>query len=335
MDIPGFPARKAALKLLDAVLRRGETLDVAAHGALQGVKGAADKALARALAGEVLRWLTDLDALIDSATRQALPDDAKPRSVLRLMLAGWLRLETPPHAVIATGLELLSGGPRRLAHGVFSALVRRGVSLPDYPTLPADVAERIRDADIVLPSLDAGDPCFFEHVNRPHPAITFDRMVDGMVHFRDRFAKPIWLEVFLLDGITALEPAVDQIAHHAARIRPDRIQLNTVTRPHAEGMALAVPPQVLAGLAERFEPKADVIADLGERGTGPQTDVAAEEILALLRRRPCAPDEIARGLGAHPLVVLKHLDKLLHQNRVALRAEGGRFFYHSPSDVCA
>jgi len=145
MDIPGFPARKAALKLLDAVLRRGETLDVAAHGALQGVKGAADKALARALAGEVLRWLTDLDALIDSATRQALPDDAKPRSVLRLMLAGWLRLETPPHAVIATGLELLSGGPRRLAHGVFSALVRRGVSLPDYPTLPADVAERWGD----------------------------------------------------------------------------------------------------------------------------------------------------------------------------------------------
>ncbi|MFO1254641.1 MAG: RsmB/NOP family class I SAM-dependent RNA methyltransferase [Sphingomonadaceae bacterium] len=142
MDIPGFPARKAALKLLDAVLRRGETLDLAAHGALQGVKGAADKALARALAGEALRWLADLDALIDSATRQILPEDAKPRSVLRLMLAGWLRLETPPHAVIATGLPLLSGGPRRLAHGVFSALVKRGVKLPDHPTLAASVAAR-------------------------------------------------------------------------------------------------------------------------------------------------------------------------------------------------
>ncbi|MBX9643700.1 MAG: SAM-dependent methyltransferase, partial [Novosphingobium sp.] len=142
MDIPGLPARKGALKLLDAVLRRGETLDVAANAALLGVKGQADRALARALAGEALRWLTDLDAMIDSATRQVLPEDAKPRMVLRLMLAGWLRLETPPHAVIATGLELLSGGPRRLAHGVFSALVKRGVKLPDYPTLPADVAAR-------------------------------------------------------------------------------------------------------------------------------------------------------------------------------------------------
>jgi 16S rRNA (cytosine967-C5)-methyltransferase len=142
MDIPGLPARKAALKLLDAVLRRGETLDLAAHGALQGVRAPADKALARALAGEALRWLVDLDALIDSATRLVLPDDAKPRAVLRLMLAGWLRLETPPHAVIATGLELLSGGPRRLAHGVFSTLVKRGASLPAVPTLLAAVAAR-------------------------------------------------------------------------------------------------------------------------------------------------------------------------------------------------
>ncbi|MBO9602040.1 MAG: methyltransferase domain-containing protein [Novosphingobium sp.] len=141
-DIPGLPARRAALKLTDAVLRRRETLDVAAHAALQGIQGAADKALARAIASEVLRWLADLDRLIDSATKQVLPEDAKPRAVLRLMLAQWLRLETPPHAVVATALPLLAGGPKRLAHGVFGALVRKGVALPEVPTLPARVAER-------------------------------------------------------------------------------------------------------------------------------------------------------------------------------------------------
>ncbi len=142
MDIPGLPARKAALRLHDAVLRRGETLDQAAGGALLGIRGDADRALARALAGESLRWLVDLDELIDSATRLPLAEDAKARAVLRLMLAGWLRLETPPHAVIATGLELLQGGPRRLAHGVFSTLVKRAVTLPDAPTLPEPVLER-------------------------------------------------------------------------------------------------------------------------------------------------------------------------------------------------
>ncbi|MDD3800241.1 MAG: methyltransferase domain-containing protein, partial [Novosphingobium sp.] len=156
-DIPGLPARRAALKMGDAVLRRGETLDQAAGAAMQHLRAPADRALARAIAAEVLRWLADLDALIDSATRQRLPDDAKPRAVLRLMLAQWLRLDTPPHAVIATALPLLSGGPRRLAHGVFSALVKRKASLPEVPSLPAAATARWGDraaaiaAGLVLP----------------------------------------------------------------------------------------------------------------------------------------------------------------------------------------
>jgi len=141
-EISGLPARQGALKLIDAVLRRGETLDQAVSAALRGIKGEADRALARAIASEVFRWLVDLDALIDSVTRQRLPDDAKARSVLRLMLAQWLRLETPPHAVIATALPLLAGGPRRLAHGVFGALTRQEVKLPEAPTLPEAVAAR-------------------------------------------------------------------------------------------------------------------------------------------------------------------------------------------------
>jgi len=141
-QLAGLPARRAALKLLDAVLRRGETLDNAEVAALRGVDAPADRALARAIASEVLRWLADLDALIDGATRNTLPDDAKPRTVLRMMLAQWLRLDTPPHAVIATALPLLEGGPRRLAHGVFSALHKSGAALPAAPTLPAEVAAR-------------------------------------------------------------------------------------------------------------------------------------------------------------------------------------------------
>ena len=140
---PGLPVRRAALRLLDAVFRRGETLEQAEGGALGDIRSAPDRALAKAIAGETLRWLTDLDALIDGATKQRLPDDAKARMVLRIMLAQALRLDTPPHAVIATGLPLLAGGPRRLAHGVFSAVVKPGVGvLPEVPTLPEAVQAR-------------------------------------------------------------------------------------------------------------------------------------------------------------------------------------------------
>ena len=67
-EIPGLAARRAALRMGDAVLRRGETLERAAHGATQGMRDAADRALALAIAAEALRWLADLDALIDSAS---------------------------------------------------------------------------------------------------------------------------------------------------------------------------------------------------------------------------------------------------------------------------
>ena len=139
--IPGLAARKSAIRMLDAVLRRGEPLDRAQHAATQGLKLHADRALAVAIASEALRNLSGLDSLIDSATHQILPDDAKPRMVLRMMLAQALVLETPPHAVVAANLPLLSGGPKRLAHGVFGSLMRRQASLPE-PVLPTQVVAR-------------------------------------------------------------------------------------------------------------------------------------------------------------------------------------------------
>jgi 16S rRNA (cytosine967-C5)-methyltransferase len=143
-EIPGAATRLAALRLIDAVLRRGEPLDQVAPPLLRPVPRADDRALATAIAQEVLRWLTDLDMLIDHAMRQPLPDDAKARSVLRMMLVQVLRLGLPPHAVIATALPLLTGGPRRLAHGVFSAVLARGddAGLPAAPTLPEGAGMR-------------------------------------------------------------------------------------------------------------------------------------------------------------------------------------------------
>jgi 16S rRNA (cytosine967-C5)-methyltransferase len=145
-DPPGVAARRASLRLLDAVLRRGLPLESALDGAAAGLDRREDRALAHALAATVLRWLPDLDALIDGATAKKLPDDAKARFVLRMALAQALGLNTPPHAAISTVLPLVDGGPRKLVHGVFGALVRAGVVLPPKPRLPDAVARRWRRA---------------------------------------------------------------------------------------------------------------------------------------------------------------------------------------------
>src|SRR5438270_7740952 len=140
----GLGARRAALQVLDAVLRRGQTIEAA--GASVRNLPPPDHALAVAIVGETLRRLPDLDDLIDSATRQRLPDDSKARTVLRLALAQKVGLGTPDHALVATALPLVDGGPRRLVHGVLGTLLRRGVPVSDAPRLPAEVEERWRAA---------------------------------------------------------------------------------------------------------------------------------------------------------------------------------------------
>ena len=137
-DPAGTPARRAALTMIDSVLRRGQRFDaLQTHG-----MAPADEGLARAIAGEVFRHLPDLDALIDTATAQPLPADAKARAVLRIALVQVLVLGTPPHAAIATALPLVVGGPKRLMHGIFGTLMRRNATLPSAPTLPETVRTR-------------------------------------------------------------------------------------------------------------------------------------------------------------------------------------------------
>ncbi|MGE5561708.1 MAG: RsmB/NOP family class I SAM-dependent RNA methyltransferase [Bacillota bacterium] len=143
-SVEGLGARRAALQMLDAVLRRGRTLDAAA-GQVRNLSPP-DRALAVAIAGEALRRLPDLDALIDGATRQRLPDDSKARMVLRIALAQKVGLGTPDHALVATALPLVDGGPRRLVHGVLGTLLRRGLPPLDAPRLPAGVEDRWRQA---------------------------------------------------------------------------------------------------------------------------------------------------------------------------------------------
>jgi 16S rRNA (cytosine967-C5)-methyltransferase len=143
-SIEGEAARRAALKILDSVLRRGTTLDSAA-AAISGLPRN-DLGLAVAIAGEVLRRIPDLDALIDSATKRPLPDDSKARMVLRMALAQKVGLGTPDHALVATALPLVDGGPRRLVHGILGTLLRRGVEPIDEPRLPDPVELRWREA---------------------------------------------------------------------------------------------------------------------------------------------------------------------------------------------
>jgi len=192
-----------------------------------------------------------------------------------------------------------------------------------------EVRAGLQKADLVLPSLDAGDQKTFERVNRPHRDISFDRMTEGLIAFAEGYRGAIWLEVFVLAGITDRPDDIGRIATVAKRVDPARVQLNTVSRPPAEDDALGVPAETLDRLRRLFSGCSEVIAE--GRQVKP-TDSAAgngaeDEILALLTRRPCTVEGVAAGLGLQPNEVVKHLDGLCSKGAVRPERRGNGVFY--------
>jgi wyosine [tRNA(Phe)-imidazoG37] synthetase (radical SAM superfamily) len=192
-----------------------------------------------------------------------------------------------------------------------------------------NVQRSLCNADLVLPSLDAGSPETYQRVNRPHPGIPFDRMVEGLVDFTRGFKGRVDLEVFVLSGLTDQEEEIRRIAALAQKIRPSRVQLNTVTRPPAESAAVPVSPSSLERLCKIFQLPCEVIAEhpLPPKTLTMERQAAEEQILSLLERRPCTVDGIATGLGLAPNDVIKHLDHLESVGKLrSERRENGLFY---------
>jgi len=192
-----------------------------------------------------------------------------------------------------------------------------------------EVQRELCGADLVIPSLDAGDDATFRLVNRPHEALSFERMLAGLVTFRRRFRGQYWLEVFLLGGYTTFERELAGIRRCVDLIQPDRVQLNTVTRPPAEDYAIAVPRGRLEEIAATFSPPAEVIAEFHSVDALEVGEASREEILQLLRRRPCSIDDIAGGLGMHRNEVLKSVEHLNTEGLVEGSQAGDKFYYRA------
>ncbi len=193
----------------------------------------------------------------------------------------------------------------------------------------SSVREGLLSADLVIPSLDAGKAEVFKKVNQPHPSIGFEQMVNGLIEFGASFQGQVWLEVFLLGGLTALEPEAGEIAAQIQKIKPNRIQLNTVARPPAYETALAVPEAEMLRLVTLFGESAEVVADFGGIHAKKDFSKSRQDVLDLLERRPCTLDDISISLGIHRNEAVKYLNNLLKQSIVTTRQMGDKLFYIS------
>lgn len=159
-----------------------------------------------------------------------------------------------------------------------------------------EVREDLSVANAVLPSLDAGTPELYRRINRPHPQLTFERLVDGLAAFRDEYQGQLWVEVMLVRGLNDSEVALRAIVSALERIRPDQVHLVLPTRPPAE--TWVQPPDdegllracaILGDTACVIHPASGSF-DLGE------TESLVEAIVGIITRHPMREDELVETL---------------------------------------
>ena len=192
-----------------------------------------------------------------------------------------------------------------------------------------EVRKSLLEADIVIPSLDAGSNHLFQYVNRPHPDISFTRMLEGLAKFRDEYEGRYWLEVFLLAGITTPEMEINRLKTCINSIQPDKVQVNTVTRPPAESFAEPVPKNQLELLTAQLYERAEVIADYRDVHKEKAFTARREDILTLRQRRPCSIEDIAAGLGLHRNEVIKYIEELSAEGKIKSKQQNQQLYYEA------
>jgi wyosine [tRNA(Phe)-imidazoG37] synthetase (radical SAM superfamily) len=235
----------------------------------------------------------------------------------------------------------LSGSGEPTLFSTCGKLIRKIREITDIPVavltngsllwLP-EVRKSLLEANLVVPSLDAGSPYLFQYVNRPHPDITFEKMLEGLVKFRDEYRGRYWLEVFLLAGVTTPEKEIKRLKSCIRTIQPDKVQVNTVTRPPAESFAEPVLKNQLENLSAQLYVHTEVIADYREVHKKREFTSKREDVLILLRRRPCSVEDIAAGLGLHQNEVVKYIEELLTEGKIETKAVGNQLYYKADAE---
>jgi len=190
-----------------------------------------------------------------------------------------------------------------------------------------EVQEDLKRADIVSPSLDAGDEPMFQRINRPHPGICFQEMVKGLASFRVAFPGRIWLEVFLVEGLNAMESETEKIRRYLQNIRADKVQLNTAVRPTAEISAQSVSVERMKKLCEIIGHGAEVIAPPSRQAVTQENNATSQMVLDFLRRRPGTLEDIASGMALNANEILKHISVLKSLGSIEEEMRDEKRFY--------
>lgn len=185
------------------------------------------------------------------------------------------------------------------------------------------------DIDVVIPSLDCAGETEFKKVDRPHHSLSAAVVNEGIAKFRTEYTGQIWLEIFIVPGINDTDEEIGRINAWIAKIRPDKIQLNTLDRPGAVDWIRPADDIRMQEIAGKL--RHDNIEIAGKPATRSSNKAysgdISDVILRTVRRRPCTLDDIVKITGLHMNEVNKYLGVLVAEGKITeARGERGVFY---------
>ncbi|MBN2730273.1 MAG: radical SAM protein [Bacteroidales bacterium] len=194
-----------------------------------------------------------------------------------------------------------------------------------------NVRTAIKDANLILPSLDAATESVFKRINCPAEDLKIDKYIQGLIDFRKEFTGEIWLEVFILPDYNDSINELQELKKAILEIKPDSIQLNTLDRPGTVSGLRGATREELQRIVMFWElDNVIIIAASPERKEikSYRSDIETA-IIETIARRPCTLDDLTKILGLHVNEINKYLDVLEADKKIETVQEERGVFYQN------
>jgi wyosine [tRNA(Phe)-imidazoG37] synthetase (radical SAM superfamily) len=190
-----------------------------------------------------------------------------------------------------------------------------------------EVRDDLRQADIILPSLDAASKEVFARINRPHKEISLQKVIEGLVELRKAYQGQIWLEILFCKGINDGENELYQMKRAVDRIRPDRIHINTVVRPPTEPWVAALNLEEMEKIEAFFGEKASIISEFDRHPLSLPGINVKGEIFRILKRRPLSLVDLSKRMAMSEEELEATMKPMLEEGKIKPRHFGDTVYY--------
>lgn len=188
------------------------------------------------------------------------------------------------------------------------------------------VAEDLLSADVVIPSLDAASPDMFKRMNRPHRSLNIETIIDGMKRFRQRYSGQLWLEIMLVKGFNDSREEIARIREAISEIKPEKVQLKTVSRPPSESCAASLSSREIRSIKNLLKNNAEIADESARSNVQKEIDVKAYTI-RMAKRRPIGFIDVADVLGISESNAERMLDILEKKGLIKKKKYLGKTYY--------